>query len=544
MYLNYPLFSFSSIMEKPMHHAPAPAAVGKVSQIANIFQRKPIEIQPVEQLSAVAAAHAAAAAAAAAHANAHVQGGRTESHSARFNNARALFEKLGVESNSNVSSRLLRSGSREDNLCDGSDRSSSRSSDRSQSPPKRRTPFPSGVSLVHNNNNATAVPQNGGSAAEQRLSNSKFIVEPAVPPQVVATSAVKYPQHNISRLKSEEVAASPPAPASGSVSALFASSGADKPEKPERKFNSRELIEKQKKWTSHFTKTKTTRTHSDLNRCDIIRTVPGTGLIMDSEKVAKPAMEPPQSQSQPQPPPNASPNPPLRSQAPPEIKPRSGKIGSPVKSPPLPPIPAAKPKNVSPVKFNPERLRQSPTKTANDSPPPPPAKSAAVTAAMQRSLMQEQQEQLLRSANDQGVAPIPPEKPRKKSVDLIEDTQPLGNNCSTPPSSCASPTSSSYIVQPAKRGSLDGGVGQSSYPGNGLSGSTNSAASGSPLASASSGPSSPVHTEDEKQENESTEKSDMEHYHSSNYNSVHRRRRSENEGEFCGSFIYRKLIRV
>ncbi|KMY97128.1 uncharacterized protein Dsimw501_GD13386, isoform C [Drosophila simulans] len=501
-------------MEKPMHHAPAP--VGKVSQIANIFQRKPIEIQPVEQLSAVAAAHAAAAAAAAAAHHAHVQGApavRTESHSARFNNARALFEKLGVESNSNVSSRLLRSGSREDNLCDGSDRSSSRSSDRSQSPPKRRTPFPSGVSLVHNNNNAAIVAQNGV-PPEQRLSNSKFIVEPAA--QVVPTSVVKYPQHNISRLKSEEPSPVPP-PASGSVSALFASSGGDKPEKPERKFNSRELIEKQKKWTSHFTKTKTTRTHSDLNRCDIIRTVPGTGLIMDSEKVAKPAMEPPQ------PPPNASPNPPMRAQAPPEIKPRSGKIGSPVKSPPLPPIPAVKPKNVSPVKFNPDRVRQSPTKTADNSPPPPPAKSAAV---LQRSLMQEQQE-LLRNSCDQGVAPIPPEKPRKKSVDLIEDTLPL-TNCSTP-SSCASPTSS-YLMQPAKRGSLDGGSGNGQYPGNGLSGSTNSATSGSPVASASSGPSSPVHTEDEKQENESTEKSEMEYYHGGNYNSVPRRRRSENEG--------------
>ncbi|XP_017057765.1 uncharacterized protein LOC108099026 isoform X9 [Drosophila ficusphila] len=517
-------------MEKPMHHAPAPAAVGKVSQIANIFQRKPIEIQPVEQLSAVAAAHAAAAAAAAAH-HAHVQGApavRTESHSARFNNARALFEKLGVESNSNVSSRLLRSGSREDNLCDGSDRSSSRSSDRSQSPPKRRTPFPSGVSLVHNNNNATAVAQNGVVPPEQRLSNSKFIVEPATQvAQVVPTSVVKYPQHNISRLKSEETSSPVPPPAGGSVSALFASSGGDKPEKPERKFNSRELIEKQKKWTSHFTKTKTTRTHSDLNRCDIIRTVPGTGLIMDSEKVAKPPMEPPQPQSQPQPPPNASPNPPARSQAPPEIKPRSGKIGSPVKSPPLPPIPAVKPKNVSPVKFNPERLRQSPTKAADNSPPPPPAKSAAV---LQRSLMQEQQE-LLRNAGDQGVAPVPPEKPRKKSVDLIEDSQPL-TNCSTP-SSCASPTSS-YILQPAKRGSLDGGPASGGQygngNGNGLSGSTNSAASGSPVASASSGPSSPVHTEDEKQENESTEKSEMEYYHGSNYNSVPRRRRSENEG--------------
>ncbi|BFF99334.1 uncharacterized protein DMAD_07260 [Drosophila madeirensis] len=497
-------------MEKPMHHAPTP---GKVSQIANIFQRKPIEIQPVEQLTAVAAAHAAATAG----------GGGAPSHSARFNNARALFEKLGVESNSNVSSILLRSGSREDNLCDGSDRSSSRSSDRSQSPPKRRTPFPSGVSLIHNNNNASVAAQNG--SPEQRLSNSKFIVEPSG--QTPPTSVVKYPQHNLSRLKTSVVEEVTPPPATaGSVSALFASSGGggDKPEKPERKFNSRELIEKQKKWTSHFTKTKTTRTHSDLNRCDIIRTVPGTGLIMDSgeKATAKPAMEPPS---------NVSPNPPMRhapNQTPPEIKPRSGKIGSPVKSPPLPPIPAVKPKNVSPVKFNPDRVRSSPTKIAVEpSPPPPPAKSAAVTAAMQRSLLQEQQQQ---QQNIQ-AAPIPPEKPRKKSIDLIEDQTASFTNCSTP-SSCTSPTSSAsnsaYIMQAAKRGSLDGaGTGH----GNGLSGSTNSAASCSPVASASSGPSSPVHTEDEKQENESTEKSELiEHYHNNNYNSVSRRRRSENEG--------------
>lgn len=31
-----------------------------------------------------------------------------------------------------------------------------------------------------------------------------------------------------------------------------------KPEKPERKLNSRELIEKQKNWTSHFSKSRTT----------------------------------------------------------------------------------------------------------------------------------------------------------------------------------------------------------------------------------------------------------------------------------------------
>ncbi|XP_064539460.1 uncharacterized protein Spn isoform X3 [Drosophila montana] len=479
-------------MEKPMQHAPAPAPVGKVSQIANIFQRKPIEIQPVEQLSAVAAAHAAAAAAAAA---AHPPV-RTESHSARFNNARALFEKLGVESNvSNVSARLMRSGSREDNLYEGSDRSSSRSSDRSQSPPKRRMPFPSGASLTQSNNG-------------DRLNNTKFIVDP--------TAAAKYPQHNLSRLKLEElnqVAASPP-PSSGSVSALFAGGG-DKPEKPERKFNSRELIEKQKKWTSHFTKTKTTRTHSDLNRCDIIRTVPGTGLIMDGEKTPKTMPPVPVTAS-----PAAIPPPPTA--IPPEIKPRSGKIGSPVKSPPLPPIPAIKPKNLSPVKFNTDHVR-SPTKCAEaTAPPPPPAKSAAVTAAMQRSalLQQEQQQQ------QQITAPVPPEKPRKKSIDIVDDAAPT--TCSSP-ASCASPT----MMQATKRGSIDAAVPEASFTGNsnGLSGSTNSATSGSPVASASSGPSSPVHTEDEKQENESTEKSDTEAYPNS-YNSVpRRRRRSENEGQ-------------
>lgn len=498
-------------MEKPMQHAPAP--VGKVSQIANIFQRKPIEIQPVEQLSAVAAAHAAAAAAAAAHPPV-----RTESHSARFNNARALFEKLGVESNSNVSARLMRSGSREDNLYEGSDRSSSRSSDRSQSPPKRRMPFPSGASLTQSSN-SSALPQVCG----DRLNNTKFIVDPL--------TTAKYPQHNLSRLKLEElnqVAAAPPS--SGSVSAIFA--GCDKPEKPERKFNSRELIEKQKKWTSHFTKTKTTRTHSDLNRCDIIRTVPGTGLIMDGEKTPK--TMPVVVTASPEPPSaplrqTAAPTPaavPPPTAIPPEIKPRSGKIGSPVKSPPLPPIPAMKPKNLSPVKFTTERVR-SPTKCSETAPPPPPAKSAAVTAAMQRSalLQQEQQQQ-----QQQITAPVPPEKPRKKSIDLVDDAAPT--TCSSP-ASCASPTSlMSCMMQATKRGSIDAAVPEPSYTGNsnGLSGSTHSATSGSPVASASSGPSSPVHTEDEKQENESTEKSETEAYPTS-YNSVPQRRRSDNEGK-------------
>lgn len=42
-----------------------------------------------------------------------------------------------------------------------------------------------------------------------------------------------------------------------------------KPEKPERKFNSKELIEKQRNWTSHFSKTRTNRYSSDPVRSEI-----------------------------------------------------------------------------------------------------------------------------------------------------------------------------------------------------------------------------------------------------------------------------------
>ncbi|XP_053955933.1 uncharacterized protein LOC128861659 isoform X6 [Anastrepha ludens] len=551
-------------MEKPIH----PTPVGKVSQIANLFQRKPIEIQPVEQLSAAAAAAAAAAAVANQQQQQASGGGgvggvpatvvRTESHSARFNNARALFEKLGVENNSNSNLKMSRSGSRDDNLCEGnsSDRSSSRSSDRSISPPKRRSPFPPGCNVAASlsNNNNCAAQVNGGLA----LSNSKFIVEPGTKLH-----------HNIARHKSEDGVLC--SSSVGGMSAMLSAGGGsvDKPEKPERKFNSRELIEKQKKWTSHFTKTKSSRTHSDQNRCDIIRTVPGTTLISGSaiqmkekEREKEKDRERDRDRDREREKENANfnvaiaspnsnhkqtaantavsnmgplhspiltaaqqhqqihdhpPSPPVRhTVVPPEIKPRStNKIGSPIKSPPLPPIPAVKPKNVSPVKFNPERVR-SPTKLPDATqPPPPPAKSAAVAAALQRSLDEQQAAAAATAGAVSIIAPVPPEKPRKKSIDLIEGEERL---------SPASPTSATfqYVAVAAKRGSLDSLGGGA----NGLSGSINSATSSSPAASASSGPCSPVYTEDEKQENESTEKSEMQQY----YNSMPRSRRSDNEG--------------
>ncbi|XP_055915349.1 uncharacterized protein LOC129948388 isoform X3 [Eupeodes corollae] len=454
-------------MEKPIH----PSAVGpKVSQIANLFQRKqPIEIaNPVEVTTIAPPTKEPQMPQAPT-----VTVVRTESHSTRFNHARSLFEKLSVENNSNnpaaLSVKMSRSGSREDNLCSDInyiDR-------RSPSPAKHRnsSPFPPGQQASLMNNNCP-------SAASGQINGTKFIEQQSKL------------HHNISRIKSEET-----------------SSGGEKPEKPERKFNSRELIEKQKKWTSHFTKTKTNRSHSDPNRCDIIRTGPGTALIPGSiiqmkDPVLlnnKNANANSNSNS------NANvnsnnlsnnsvssnniftgvsksldmsldedmpPSPPVRhSVHPPEIKPRSTvKIGSPVKSPPLPPIPSSKPKIISPVKFHPERIR-SPTKvseppppppTLPTSPPPPPAKLVSKSS----------------------IEDIPPELPRKRSMDILEDQlQMIGSGLER------------------KRSSVDKDSGMFS-PAHAVSSSP------SPAPSASSGPSSPVHTEDEKQENESTEKSE------------------------------------
>lgn len=190
----------------------ANANVGpKVSQIANLFQRRPseVEAEPVKDIPNPTGVSAPVV--------------RSESHAVRFNNARALFEKLGVENRAPrpVALSLKNSGSREDNLSgDSPDVADPRTPS-----PKRTTNYPLG----------------NGVAAKRDPSKI----------------------YNASRAKSEKP---------------------EKPEKPERKFNSKELIEKQKNWTSHFTKTRTTRFNSDPNRCDIIRAVPGAALYPGNEQ--------------------------------------------------------------------------------------------------------------------------------------------------------------------------------------------------------------------------------------------------------------------
>ncbi|KAG5681651.1 hypothetical protein PVAND_011066 [Polypedilum vanderplanki] len=176
----------------------------KVSQIANIFQRKALSEEEKEQKDATGTVVV-----------------RTESHAARFNNARALFERLGEgRINRPTTFSIKHSTSKDDNLKDPSPERQQRS----PSPPKK-----------------------------------KFVgISNGVGNKIEGVGLIQ----NVSRLKSEKP---------------------EKPEKPERKFNSKELIEKQKNWTSHFSKSRNTTTNTASSRCDIIRTVPGTGVINNTE---------------------------------------------------------------------------------------------------------------------------------------------------------------------------------------------------------------------------------------------------------------------
>lgn len=236
----------------------------KVSQIANIFQRKTFDDDKDSK---------------------EIPGGnavmRTESHAARFNNARALFEKLGeARIHRPTTFSIKHSTSKDDNLKD-------------PSPERQRSPSPKKKYVG--------------------ISNG------------VAKNDIGMIQ-NVSRLKSEKP---------------------EKPEKPERKFNSKELIEKQKNWTSHFSKSRSSPSVG-INRCDIIRTVPGTGVIVNTD-ITKPqenGKELKSSKSV-----DSPPSPSIRqSQNPPEVKPRttsrSNSLTSPTKA--LPALPA---------KPSPEHLR-------------------------------------------------------------------------------------------------------------------------------------------------------------------------------------------
>lgn len=279
-------------MEKTLNHS---SSGPKVSQIANLFQRKPVEMDSNEPIKDCQQPTTVV---------------RTESHSTRFNNARALFEKLGVENRvprpAALSLKMTNSSSKEDNLGDSSP-------DNIRTPSPKRTKYPISSAVTN------GVPKRDPSKIQ-----------------------------NTSRFKSEKP---------------------EKPEKPERKFNSKELIEKQKNWTSHFTKARTTRFNSDPNRCDIIRTVPGTVLYssndITSESPPTPRIQASKSVDTPVRP-KSPPSPPVRQTVPPEVKPRIIKPLSPTKPPP--PIPTNKPYGSSPVKHYAEPMSPSPVHKTDEFP--------------------------------------------------------------------------------------------------------------------------------------------------------------------------------
>ncbi|XP_075978864.1 protein phosphatase 1 regulatory subunit spinophilin isoform X2 [Anticarsia gemmatalis] len=159
----------------------------KVSKIANIFQGMPSREEDEVRGS-------------------DVSGVRTESHLARFNNARALFEKLGEE---NRGFRIEKSPSA----------AASFAGTRGVTPP----------------------------APTRSRSSSAGSVSP--PRRIVTPTPMPPPAINGDRL-ANGATQPPPKPAKPSV--------LPKPEKPDRRFN-KELIEKQRNWTAHFNKTRQSR---------------------------------------------------------------------------------------------------------------------------------------------------------------------------------------------------------------------------------------------------------------------------------------------
>lgn len=163
----------------------------KVSKIANIFQGMPSREE--EEMR-----------------GADVTVVRTESHLARFNNARALFEKLGEE---NRGFRIEKSPS-------------------------------AAASFAGTRGPAPVAPSRSRSSSAGSVSPPRRIVTPTPHPPPAAVNGDRI---------ANGAAQPPPKPLKPSV--------LPKPEKPDRRFN-KELIEKQRNWTAHF-KSRAARNESE-----------------------------------------------------------------------------------------------------------------------------------------------------------------------------------------------------------------------------------------------------------------------------------------
>ncbi|XP_052873052.1 uncharacterized protein LOC128278370 [Anopheles cruzii] len=489
--------------------AAASAAGPKVSQIANLFQRKPVEQTAAETAARLGEANPPASGVVAGHHHHSPTATvvRTESHAARFNNARALFEKLGegrVNRPPPFSIKMSHSSSKDDNLSD----IGSGQIDRSPSPKRKlqlqqQQQCPSVLPAVSTISNGIS-----------KLDSNRIL--------------------NQSRLKSDKP---------------------EKPEKPERKFNSRELIEKQKNWTSHFSKTRSSKgvAVGDFTRCDIIRTVPGTGIIAAGNTTSA-AHSPtttttngtsaygtggsisngssketlysghtdradrPLTNHPPLPPssvgaghhrlpsPNESPPSPPKRQTPPPPPPEKGprnstgaaailkqnSFPSPTKTPPAVPPHATSHISLSPTKIGAESVKPPPRQvepltTAGEAniPPAAPVRSSTTTLTT------------IYPQSSASTEPQPEKMAGKKSLDVNLDER--SSSGGGPPSTTFKYPELGALAR-RQSSERDTGSGGLTSPAHAISSSP------SPGASASSGPSSPIHTEDEKQENESTEK--------------------------------------
>lgn len=163
---------------------------------------------------------------------------RTESHVARFNNARALFEKLGEENRSKERIIPLQATKSASSVLDARSRSSSANSEVRDT--KSRSPSPKGKPITDKFSNSVPVLNDNSNLNKSNGYNK---------------ANTQHDESVAKTVSSSEERTKP--------------SLMKKPEKPERKFNSKELIEKQRNWTSHFTKTRSTRYNSDPNKSEV-----------------------------------------------------------------------------------------------------------------------------------------------------------------------------------------------------------------------------------------------------------------------------------
>lgn len=209
----------------------------KVSEIANIFQSKEPNNQKDELFTPFKKLHKVH------HTSTEkidespaVTIMRTESHVTRFNNARAMFEKLGEETkkeriiplqSTKSASSILESRSRSSSANSETRDTKSHDGSRSPSPGDRKNldKYSTSVPVLNNVEKSNGIKGNG-IAKTNGVGNIEIkSTEERIKPQLMK-----------------------------------------KPEKPERKFNSKELIERQRNWTSHFSKTRTNRYSSDPNK--------------------------------------------------------------------------------------------------------------------------------------------------------------------------------------------------------------------------------------------------------------------------------------